>query len=310
MSEELVSLANAMLGLDEAEFTVSQLEGIILLGDLNGVGEDEEDVPNYAEIAGRAGAKSVPERLGEKWRRCMDGFGSAEIYKDRIDDFAWFCDGKKYSRFISMESRVYDYFMERHDEGRWAGSTFRSWFSVFEKFWLFVYNLELSLLRPDIPDSIGKWEKLQKPRKKALVFTIQDMVAIREIPLDDWSLLPSLAFMVVSLSFAARGIEAASLAWNDVRRDESLTGEVRYVISFVRRKRKGVPEVDQCWVIDPYDVLVLDTYMGRFHGKDTSQMRFFQHLKRDGFPKETNGQIGRNILGKVKLMMLLMLPKT
>jgi hypothetical protein len=104
------------------------------------------------------------------WIAFLEGFGSKDAYKKRVDDFfQWQAsvDGD------DLVAKLIQYFKTQHDGGL-APTTLRSWFSMFVKFWLHSGRGDLKLLAPIIEDNLSKWEKNHSV-KKSKTFTKEQL---------------------------------------------------------------------------------------------------------------------------------------
>ena len=136
-------------------------------------------------------------------------------------------------------------------------------------------------------------------KTQALIFTIQEITAWLNLPLDNWTLLPLMVFGVIAMCFAGRGIEVKPFDWSCVTKElDPAVGRVKYIFKFIRKKRKGPPLIEVGWVTDPLQVKIIQAYCDRFGPDLPTKGRFFQHLKANGYPRASNGQMGYHHLDK------------
>ena len=87
------------------------------------------------------------------------------MYNDRIKLFV--AHASLNISEITLEMKLLKYFNEakamKNDNGGdcYCATSFRSWLSVFCKFWLFCKNKDLKATTPGLEDKIAKWEKMQ-----------------------------------------------------------------------------------------------------------------------------------------------------
>jgi hypothetical protein len=92
--------------------------------------EDEEDVNTTGNILDIG-------QSDELWLSRMKNFASAKRYQDRVNDFArWLCehDVDHVESNAKLVVHLIKYFDEKKDCGKYSGTTFKSWFSMFESF--------------------------------------------------------------------------------------------------------------------------------------------------------------------------------
>jgi len=120
-----------------------------------------------------------PVSYGAAWDSFLKDFKSKRLYEQRIQDFAAFIfrsTGKKLLEFecdelIGLLIRYFDFNHGlKNPEGtqKYAGTTLRSWFSIFLKFWRYTGRGNLREQALIIEDNIGKWEKEQTVVKEQL----------------------------------------------------------------------------------------------------------------------------------------------
>ena len=96
------------------------------------------------------------------WLEFLINFESRDIYKKRIDDF--FNWQRLQIDDKDLLGRLKDYFHFFHDKKKEDGSShyaptiFRSWFSIFTKFWLMTGRGDLKLQAPVLYALFTTWE--------------------------------------------------------------------------------------------------------------------------------------------------------
>ena len=136
-------------------------------------------------------------------------------------------------------------------EDHYRATSFRSWLSGFCKFWKHCKFKDLKSLAPALEDRIGKWEKLQSQSKQAKTFTGEELLAYYNMPNTPENLVDKV-YAVIAISFAARGIEATSVNFEDVTRSIQIaTGETQIKVTYLRTKTKGVPETIYTLITGP-----------------------------------------------------------
>lgn len=170
-------------------------------------------VPLDSDIRGEEGQNS------KEWSEVLDDFGSRRVYQERLDDFLRFANNDFSSATLEMKLANYfnDAREQKNDDGnpRYRATTFRSWLSVFQKFWRHCRFQDLKTLVPALEDKIGKWGKKQVEVRQARTFSKEQLTTFFEMPTTVDNLLDK-AYTAIALSFAARGAEVTTILWEDV----------------------------------------------------------------------------------------------
>ena len=200
----------------------------------------KEFVPLDSDVRGEEGQNS------REWSEVLDDFGSRRLYQDRLSDFLHFAS-MDYSS-ATLEMKLVNYFIDARAQTnpdgspRYRATTFRSWLSVFSKFWRHCKFKDLKALVPTLEDKIGKWEKKQTEVKQAKCFSREELTTFFEMPTTVDNLLDKV-YAAIALSFAARGAGVTTIMWEDVTHSvNSKTKETTVNIRFQRTKVTGVPE--------------------------------------------------------------------
>jgi hypothetical protein len=143
---------------------------------------------------------------------------------------------------LTLENKLVAYFndasQQKLEDGndRYRAASFRSWNSVFAKFWKYCKFKDLKAILPQIEDKIGKWEKLQVEAKQAMRFEKEGLLKFFGMATTAENLADK-THAAIALSYAARGVEVTYLTWDDVTRSIDLnTGEKSFGVSFQRTK--------------------------------------------------------------------------
>ena len=95
--------------------------------------------------------------------------------------------------------------------------------------------------------------------KQAKIFQEQDLFKYLEMPTTVDNLLVKV-FTVVSLFFAARGIEASAVKWEDVESSVTESGETKVAVSSLRKKQNGVPEISIATISGGLEINIINEY--------------------------------------------------
>ena len=232
-------------------------------------------VPLGSLIFGEEGQNS------REWSDAMDSFGSRKLYEDRLNDFLEAARADHSESTLEMKLVKYfnDARTQKNEKGedRYRASSFRSWNSVFSKFWKHCKHQDLRQILPAIEDKIGKWEKLQQEAKQARTFTKDELITFFEMPTTVENLADK-AYAAIALSFAARGVEAAGIMWESVSRtNDSVTKESQITIRYKRTKTTGVPETLVALISGRLEIKALEEYESCFSASEKTG-RYFRKL--------------------------------
>ena len=237
--------------------------------------QPKDFVPLGSLIWGEEGQNS------REWSDAMDSFGSRKLYEDRLNDFLEAARADHSGS--TLEMKLLNYFnnarSQKNEKGedRYRASSFRSWNSVFSKFWKHCRNQDLKQILPAIEDKIGKWEKLQQEAKQAKTFTKDELITFFEMPTTVENLADK-AYAAIALSFAARGVEAAGITWENVSRTiDSVTKESQITIRYKRTKTTGVPETLVALISGRLETKALEEYESCFATAEKTG-RYFRKL--------------------------------
>ena len=257
-----------------------------------------EFVPLDSDVRGEEGQNS------REWSEVLDDFGSRRLYEERLSDFLRFAL-LDYSS-ATLEMKLVSYFndakMQTNQDGspRYRATTFRTWLSVFTKFWRHCKFKDLKALVPTLEDKIGKWEKKQTEVKQAKCFSREELTKFFEMPTTVDNLLDK-AYAAIALSFAARGAEVTTIMWEDVTQSvNSTTRETTINIRFQRTKVAGVPEKMLALITGRLEVKAIMEYAACF-SCDQQRGRYFRKLSatRGGVGiTNTKQNVGHNTLAK------------
>ena len=246
-------------------------------------------VPMDSGIKGEEGQNS------EEWSNAMDSFGSRRVYNDRIQNFMAYA--KNDASQITLEMKLLKYFDDARKlksekgEDHYRATSFRSWLSVFCKFWKHCKFKDLKSLAPALEDRIGKWEKMQSQSKQAKTFTGEELLAYYNMPNTPKNLVDKV-YAVIAIMFAARGIEATSVTFEDVTRSIQIsTGDTQIKVTYLRTKTKGVPETTYTLITEATEVKIINEYE-QCYRKEERKGRYFRMLK--------YGVDGTRIMGTAK----------
>jgi hypothetical protein len=235
-----------------------------------------EFVPLNSGIEGEEGQNS------KEWSDAMDSFGSRKVYQDRMTDFLQHAQNDNSER--SLEMKLVKYFDDSRQlknnkgEDRYRATSFRSWHSVFCKFWKFCKFRDLKTEVPGIEDRISKWEKMQCEAKQAKVLTAIDLFTYYDMINTPENLVDKI-YAVMAMSFAARGVESSAITWNNVTKSIQVdTGETQIKVTYLRTKQKGIPEQSYTLITGEIEVRILNEYQQCFKPADRNG-RYFRVLK-------------------------------
>ena len=255
-------------------------------------------VPLDTDIRGEEGQNS------RKWSEVLDDFGSKRVYEERLADFLHFAS-VDYSS-ATLEMKLVNYFndarAQTNPDGspRYRARTFRSWLSVFSKFWKHCKLKDLKTLVPTLEDKIGKWEKKQTEVKQAKCFSREQLTTFFEMPTTVDNLLDK-AYAAIALSFAARGAKVTTIMWDDVTQSvNATTNEITINIRFQRTKVTGVPEKMLALITGRLEIKAIMEYAACF-SEDQQTGRYFRKLSatRGGVGiTNTKQNVGHNTLAK------------
>lgn len=176
-------------------------------------------------------------------------------------------------------------------EDRYRATSFRSWLSIFCKFWKHCKFKDLKSLAPTLEDRIGKWEKLQNQSKQAKTFTCEELLAYYNLPNTPENLVDKV-YAVIAISFAARGIEVTSVDFENVTKSIQIsTGETQIKVTYLRTKTKGIPVTEYTLITGATEVKIIEEYENCFQKVD-KKGRYFRMLK--------YGIDGNKIMGTAK----------
>ena len=255
-------------------------------------------VPLDCEVRGEEGQNS------REWSEVLDDFGSRKLYQERLNDFLRFASLDCSS--ATLEIKLVNYFndakAQTNPDGtpRYRATTFRSWLSVFTKFWRHCKYKDLKALVPTLEDKIGKWEKKQIDVKQAKCFSREELTTFFEMPTTVDNLLDK-TYAAIALSFAARGAEVSTIMWEDVTQSvNSKTKETTIQIRYQRTKVTGVPEKMLALITGRLEVKAIMEYTACF-SEDQQRGRYFRKLTttRGGVGiTNTKQNVGHNTLAK------------
>ena len=236
----------------------------------------QEYVPLGSTIPGEEGQNS------REWHDAMDSFGSKRMYNDRVKHFMAYAfrDASE----ITLEMKLLKYFNEakamknENGEDRYRATSFRSWLSVFCKFWTFCKNKDLKASTPALEDKIGKWEKMQSMARQAKVFTVQELLNYYQMPSTPENLADKV-YAVIAISFAGRGVEVAAVNFKNITETvETATGEKHIKVTYIRSKTRGVPEQSFTLITGATEVRIITEYEQCFKKEERSG-RYFRMLR-------------------------------
>ena len=130
------------------------------------------------------------------WLSFLRNFKSSQHYSDRVIDFLKWYKQNDFSQNIPLSQSLNNYFdfarglqnIKDPSKPKYAPTTLNSWFSIFEKFFLYAWDLELKQTNRILLDNIKKWKKGYKP-KKSKTMTKENLIRFLELP-NDSKILP------------------------------------------------------------------------------------------------------------------------
>ena len=246
----------------------------------------QEYVPLGSNVPGEEGQNS------KEWHDAMDSFGSKKMYNERIKHFMVYANMD--ASEITLEMKLIKYFDEarklKNDKGedRYRATSFRSWLSVFCKFWTFCRGKDLKAAVPALEDKISKWEKIQSQARQAKTFTGEELLCYYQMPSTPENLADKV-YAVIAISFAGRGVEVAAVNFENITQSVAIpTGERQIKVSYLRKKTRGVPEQSYTLITGATEVSIINEYEQCFK-KEERNGRYFRTLK--------YGMDGTKILG-------------
>ena len=284
----------------EARLAEGIEEGFLAAEWFNDFSENESETDDTSRkqapfIALDSGIEGEEGQNSEEWSNAMDSFGSRRVYNDRVQNFMAYA--KNDASQITLEMKLIKYFDDarkmKTDKGedRYRATSFRSWLSVFCKFWKHCKFKELKTLVPALEDRIGKWEKLQNQSKQAKTFTGEELLTYYNMPNTPENLVDKV-YAVIAISFAARGIEVTSVNFENVTKSIQIsTGETQIKVTYLRTKTKGVPETTYTLITWATEVRIINEYEHCYRTEDRKG-RYFRMLK--------YGVDGTRIMGTAK----------
>ena len=215
-----------------------------------------------------------------EWNLVMKKFASRKMYNDRLNDFIEYATGNPSE--LTLDQKLIRYFdlrsEQRNDDGT---EKYRAtnWLSVFVKFWKFVRFQDLKQLAPIIETKISDLEKIQEEAKQAKVFEIKDLVRYLEMTHTPETLVDK-AFLVIGLSFGARGKEITLMAFENIsRKKNDVTVEMNIIVEFNRSKTSGVPQKSTALISGAIEIKILTEYENCFSKDSEKKGRYFRKMK-------------------------------
>ena len=108
------------------------------------------------------------------WVEFLEDFTSAEVYTLRIKNFKEFINNNNNNNATVTEN-LNNYFNKHHAEKKFAPTCYRSWFSIFAKFWLITGNGDLKMILPQLYAKFDTWESGYN-EKHARAFSKEEML--------------------------------------------------------------------------------------------------------------------------------------
>jgi integrase len=297
MSQRLSTQEEIRRAVDEIDFLAS------------GFWDEEENIPIQESILKQfvpldSNIRGEEGQNSKEWSEVLDDFGSKRVYQERLSDFLHFAS-LDYSS-ATLEMKLVNYFndakAQTNPDGspRYRATTFRSWLSIFTKFWRHCKLKDLKALVPTLEDKIGKWEKKQIEVKQAKCFSREQLTSFFEMPTTVDNLLDK-AYAAIALSFAARGAEVTTIMWDDVTQSVNTTTKETVInIRFQRSKVTGVPEKMLALITGRLEIKAIMEYAACF-SDDQQTGRYFRKLcaTRGGVGiTNTKQNVGHNMLAK------------
>lgn len=261
------------------------------------------DKPAEAAVASKKPVAWRPPTLQKEygqnhknWKKFLDSIGSGKDYSKKVYTFLAWTEARNNGADLLEE--LIDYFQDLHERKnsdgtpQYAPTTFRPLFSVFKQFWLFTNKDELDKQAPIFNVYFNNWEKGYAPTKAKTLTKDQLRTYLQTAPNDSHHLVIK-AYIPVAVSFAARGIEAMMIEWDDLK---YLKEEKIFHLEFERRKARSIRQESEnhCLITRSLEVAAILLYMDCFP-EEKKTGRFFKYLcDTDTTPIGTLRQIGKN----------------
>jgi len=279
------------------------LENLSVLGEEFEIEDDEllnalEDIEDQLQLT-----PEQLEQLGAKsasWLIFLEDKACKEEYLKRLHDFLLFHYNKSFEQ-PSMELNMMDYFQFNHDkkdedgDPYYAPTTLRSWFSVFQAFYLHSGRGKLKEVAPIINIKLNQWVK-EHEAKKAKTFTREDLIPLFQAQNTPETLLWK-AYSAIALGCAARNCEMNKMTWESVSESRSSNnGELFFEVSFYRAKPNGPKIKMSANIKGDLEVQAIMEYRQCFSSEKRNGKFFKKLVTKEGIIQGNNVNIGKNML--------------